>query len=166
MPLSYFLPILNHESENPKCSFFYRPVKCEISPFPPMSGTSPFPLCVCTGKALLAWPGCCGPRPALATTSRAQGLAPVSSSLRTDQKSLALLHFHSRVAADFSIPITTDDVSNWEASSRSPRLSSQPGILSCCFQFLGGRVWICPKLRRLHWLFSLSTLCPLLCVLM
>lgn len=59
MPLSYFLPILNHESENPKCSFFYRPVKCEISPFPPMSGTSPFPLCVCTGKALLAWPGCC-----------------------------------------------------------------------------------------------------------
>lgn len=78
--------------------FFNCPGKCEMSPFPPVSGTSPFPLCVCTGKDLQAWPGfLCGSRPGLATISRAQGLAPVFSSLRTDQKSFALLCFHSHV---------------------------------------------------------------------
>lgn len=56
LPLSYFLPILNHESEDPKCSFFNCPVKCEMSPFPPISGTSLFPLCVC-GLEKTCWPG-------------------------------------------------------------------------------------------------------------
>lgn len=40
-----------------------------------------------------------------------------------------------------------------------------PVVLSCCFQFLGGRFWICLRLRGLHQWFSLSTPCPLLCVL-
>lgn len=121
---------------------FSCPVKCEMSPFHPISGTSPFPLCVLEKTC---WPGqavLCGPRPGLVTNNRAKGLAPVSSSLRSDQKSFALIFFFffllTCLAADFSIPRTTGEVSNQETSPTSPRLSSQPIVLSYCFLFLGG----------------------------
>lgn len=42
------------ESEDPKCSFFYSPIKREISPFPPGSGILPFHCCALEKPS---WPG-------------------------------------------------------------------------------------------------------------
>lgn len=98
---------------------------------------------LCTGKDLLAWPGCPGPcvGPDLAwlltTGLRAWHLS--LAALEVTRKALLLSFFLlTCLAADFSIPRTTGEISNRETSPTSPRLYSQPIVLSCCFAFLGG----------------------------
>lgn len=55
IPFGYFLSASpSRESKDPKCSFFYCPVKCEMPPFPPRRGTFLFLLCVLGNPA---WPG-------------------------------------------------------------------------------------------------------------
>lgn len=87
----------------------------------------------------LAWLSCAGLDLGPAAESRAKGLESVSSSLRTDQKRFAL-PFSFTFDTDFSILITTGDISNQETSPRRPPLVSQPVVPNSW----GEEVCICP----------------------
>lgn len=146
---------------------FSCPVKCEMSPFHPISGTSPFPLCVLEKTC---WPGqavLCGPRPGLVTNNRAKGLAPVSSSLRSDQKSFALIFFffffYSHVwqlISQYQEPQERFQIRKLPLQALASLLSPLSSPIASCSWV--EEVWICSRLRALHQWFYLSTSCPLL----
>lgn len=103
----------------------------------------------------LAWLSFEGPDLRLATESRANSLAPVSSDLRTDRKGLALVFpFHShvwRLTSQCQEP--QDMLKIWKLTLKAP-----PSILSSCcgFSSLGQRSLGVPWAERASSLF-LST---------
>lgn len=137
MPLFYFLqsPAVNLRTQSAP-SFTAPSSVEEISPF--VLEVAPHLSSAVHWKSLLglAWLSCAGLDLRLAAESRAKGFAPVSSSLRTGQERFALIFlFHSHLTADFSIPITTGDISNRETSRRSPPLHPQPLLSSVVSNF-------------------------------
>lgn len=89
----------------------------------------------------LARLSCVGPDLAWLLTTGLRAWHLSLAALEVTRKALLLSFFSfllTCLAADFSIPRTTGEVSNQETSPTSPRLSSQPIVLSYCFLFLGG----------------------------